>query len=393
MLNIALNPARVSVAGIFSAATIQPFFAPALASAPGTLILALNPAPSGANFIIPTFVAIDGAGNAWVTNQNSNSVTKLASSGALAGNFNNTNTPGAHFAGPVGVAIDSGGNAWLANQGSNSVTKLSSSGALVGNFNNTNTPGANFAFTLVVAIDAAGNAWVTNNSLANLPNSSVTKLTSTGALVDNFDNTNTPGADFAGPFDVAIDAAGNVWVTNQFTGNLVAGSVTKLTTSGGLIGNFNNTNTTGSNFFAPIGTAIDIAGDAWIANGNGSSVTKLTSSGALVGNFNNTNTPGAGFSGPDDVAIDAVGNAWVVNGGNSLTELTSSGALVGNFSNNTPGPNFDHPFGVAIDSAGNVWVANENDNTVTELVGAARPVRTPKVACLKLATPHAVCLP
>jgi hypothetical protein len=87
MLNIALNPSRVSGAGIFSAATIQPFFAPALASAPGTLGLALNPLPSGANFSGPSQVAIDAVGSAWVTNQGGNSVTKLTSSGALAGNF------------------------------------------------------------------------------------------------------------------------------------------------------------------------------------------------------------------------------------------------------------------------------------------------------------------
>ena len=92
------------------------------------------------------------------------------------------------------------------------------------------------------------------------------------------------------------------------------------------------------------------------------------------------------------MAIDAAGNAWVTNLlGGSVTELTSSGGLAGNFA--PSGAGFDIPDGVAIDAAGNVWAANASGNTVAEIVGVARPVLTPKVACLKQATPHAVCLP
>jgi hypothetical protein len=56
------------------------------------------------------------------------------------------------------------------------------------------------------------------------------------------------------------------------------------------------------------------------------------------------------------------------------------------------------PRRVAIDSSGNLWVANlgggpEGIGSVTELVGAAAPVLTPMVACLRKTTPAAVCLP
>ena len=44
--------------------------------------LAGNFAPSGADFFFPVAVAIDAAGNAWVTNEDGNSVTELTSSGA-----------------------------------------------------------------------------------------------------------------------------------------------------------------------------------------------------------------------------------------------------------------------------------------------------------------------
>ncbi|HEY9159264.1 hypothetical protein [Candidatus Binatus sp.] len=92
------------------------------------------------------------------------------------------------------------------------------------------------------------------------------------------------------------------------------------------------------------------------------------------------------------MAIDAAGNAWVSNFlGNSVTELNSSGGLAGNFA--PGGAGFDLPDGVEIDAAGNVWAANAGGNSVAEIVGVARPVLTPLVACLTQATPHAACLP
>ncbi|MGO9451900.1 MAG: hypothetical protein ACLQDV_12815 [Candidatus Binataceae bacterium] len=56
------------------------------------------------------------------------------------------------------------------------------------------------------------------------------------------------------------------------------------------------------------------------------------------------------------------------------------------------GAGFNGPSGVAIDAAGNVWVANDG-GSVAEIVGLARPVLTPLVACLTQPTPQAVCLP
>jgi hypothetical protein len=43
-----------------------------------------------------------------------------------------------------------------------------------------------------------------------------------------------------------------------------------------------------ANFNSTVGVAIDAAGNVWVANLEGNSVTELTSSGGLGGNFNNT---------------------------------------------------------------------------------------------------------
>ena len=64
----------------------------------------------------PLGVAFDGA-NIWVTNSDSNNVTKLrASDGKVLGTFGVGSSP-------YGVAFD-GANVWVANGNSNNVTKL-----------------------------------------------------------------------------------------------------------------------------------------------------------------------------------------------------------------------------------------------------------------------------
>jgi len=353
-----------NVATLFALQGVSPPFTPNLSKAPDGWEIALNFDPGGANFNGSSFLAIDADGNVWATNSNGNSVTELTSSGGLVGNFNNTNTSGANFSGPDGVAIDADGNVWVTNYSGDTVTELNSSGGLVGNFA---PSGANFESPIQVAIDAADNAWVTNQG-----GRSVTELTSSGSLAGNFAPVN-----FQAPQFVAIDAFGNVWVTD-----IEASSVTILSSSGGIVGEPFSTD-----LVEPGGVAIDAGGNAWVANEGGNTVTEVTSSGDLAGNF----APGgAGFDSPGFVAIDADGNVWVTNfEGDSVTELTSSGGLAGNFA---PIGAFNFPDGVAIDAAGNVWVANAI-NSVAEIVGAARPVLTPLVACLKQKPPHAVCLP
>jgi hypothetical protein len=382
-LSIALNPSRVSVAGINDLAGKAAVFSPALLSAPNDWSMPLNFAPAGSNFSSPSSVAIDASGNVWVANDVGNSVTELTASGGLAGNFNDANTIGANLNAPTGVAIDGAGNVWVTNQNggpndTGSVTVLTSSGGLVGDFD---PVGANFEVPSSLAIDGSGKVWITD-----FVGDVVTELASGGGLVGNFAPS---GSNFDHPSSVAIDAGGNAWVVN-----VVNGSVTELSSSGGLVANFNNSNTSGANFDELFDLAIDAAGNVWVSNSGGNSLTELTSNGGLVGNFSPS---GANLNVPSAIAIDGAGNAWVTNdhGGpgntGSVTKLTSSGGLAGNLA--PAGADFNTPSVVAIDASGNVWVPNAFDNSVTELVGAAKPVLTPLVACLNKMPPHAVCLP
>jgi outer membrane lipoprotein-sorting protein len=261
----------------------------------------------------PFGVAFDGA-NIWVTNSNSNNVTKLrASDGTNLGAF--------PVAAPAGLAFD-GANVWVTNYFSSTVTKLRASDATnLGTFPVGTNPWA-------VAFDGA-NVWVTNVSSGN-----ITKLrASDGTALGTF-----PGS---APRGVAFDGA-NIWVANQGSN-----SVAKLRASDGTtLGTF----PVGTN---PTGVAFDGA-NIWVANGTSNDVTKVwASDGTNLGTFPvGTNPVGVAFDG---------GNIWVANqGSNNVTKLRASdGTNLGTFPVGTA------PVGAAFDGA-NIWVANGASGTVSK---------------------------
>lgn len=270
----------------------------------------------------PSAIAFDGA-NVWVTNYNSNNVTKLrASDGALQGTFSVGSLP-------FGIAFD-GANIWVTNSSSNNVTKLrASDGACVGTctFSVGNGPSG-------VAFDGA-NIWV-----ANFGSNNVTKLrASDGACVGTC--TFAVGTN---PRGVAFDGA-NIWVANFGSNN-----VTKLRASDGAnLGAF-------AVGFNPRGVAFDGA-NVWVANSGSDTVTKLRSNdGSNQGSFLT-----GGNTGPQGVAFDGA-NIWVAAAGTSggIIKLGGDGGLLGGFDIGTS------PIAVAFDGA-NIWSANFNSNNVTRI--------------------------
>jgi hypothetical protein len=125
--------------------------------------------------------------------------------------------------------------------------------------------------------------------------------------------------------------------------------------------------------------AIDASGDVWVSNSFISSVTELSAQGAALSPFatGTTKAKGGGFKGgglssPQQIAIDPYGDAWVLNAGGSLSELDPTGAPL------SPSPTTfsgggnpaDTGLGIAIDGTGNVWVADTgNPGDVAEYAG------------------------
>ena len=134
----------------------------------------------------------------------------------------------------------------------------------------------------------------------------------------------------------------------------------------------------------PSGLAIDPSGNVWVANFYGDSVSQISSTGSIVSGGGYTS--GGSILRPQGIASDGAGNIFVTNFRRGfLTELAGAS------SSNTGQPispadvgwaadsRLSGAFAVAIDASGNVWVTNFNNNSITEFIGMASPVKTPMI--------------
>jgi hypothetical protein len=164
---------------------------------------------SATNLAFPVAVATDAKCNAFVANQSSDTVTLVIADGSSYTDF-------AVGQGPSGVAIDANGNIWSANYFGDSVGLVSAAGVVV---SGTGFIGGGLDHPQGIAADGAGNAWVGNYRAPGITELAAASSTTPGEFL-------SPGAGWATDsgiseaFGLAIDASGNVWVTNFGTNTL-----------------------------------------------------------------------------------------------------------------------------------------------------------------------------
>jgi hypothetical protein len=367
VLEIARNPAQVSVAGIYNVATPNTVFSPTLSGAPSDWTLALNITGGGLGLDdSPQTLAIDAAGNVWVANSSYHSLVEFSPAGApLSGSSGYT---GGGLSDPFSLAIDALGNVWLTNL-NNGLSKFSSSGTAISG-SSTYTGGGLTASTgsVYLAIDPSGNVWEVSNSVLAEFNSSGTALSPTSGYT---------GSGLYYPEDLAIDASGNIWIPNQTSSSTATYNLVKFSNSGSLLSG--SSGYTGGGLDYPQDLAIDASGNIWVGNNYG----------AVLSEFSNNGTPlsGSGYTGGGvgndyGVAIDGGGNVWLADINSSqLSEFNSAGAPLSG-SSGYRGGGLDGPISIAIDPSGDVWTSNFYNDSLTEIIGAAVPTRTPLVSAM-----------
>jgi serine/threonine protein kinase len=195
-------------------------------------------------------------------------------------------------------------------------------------------------------------------------------------------------ARFKSPGGIAVDTAGNVYVAD--TGNNTIRKIARggaVSTLAGLAGKPGREDGSGSaaRFLAPLGIAVDGAGNIYVAEFASDIIRKITPEGevsTLAGSAGNPgSTDGTGdnahFRNPWSVAVDSTGNVYVADKSNfTIRQITPTGR-VSTFAGfpgipgDTDGPGsyarFNDPHGVAVDSAGNIYVADTGNNTIRKI--------------------------
>lgn len=286
---------------------------------------------------------------------------------------------------PYSVAVDGAGNAYVANENGASISVISSTGAVLPAIGLDENPRC-------VAVDALGRVFITyigfnNVQMATPSVSQGWTVTTIAGSLNGVGSTDGPGgtALFQGPGGIAVDAAGNVYVAD--TGN---GTVRMITPSVSAGATTWTVSTIATGISEPEGLAVDSTGTLYVVETNDGiieSITPTASGGAtawvvapIAGNGNGP-ADGAGsvaqFDVPVGIAVDGSGNLFVADTGNAeirkiartmtggvatwaVTTIGGESYSIGQGVGTGSGALFETPVGVAVDSAGNVYVADAN---------------------------------
>jgi DNA-binding beta-propeller fold protein YncE len=246
---------------------------------------------------------------------------------------------------------------------------------------------ARFNYPWGLACDAAGNLYVADTS-----NHRIRRVTPDGT-VTTFAGVGTGGwldgpaelARFDDPRDVAVDAAGHVYVADTDNNRI------RKITPEGVVSTFSGEGTRSfadgaravARFGYPNGVAVDAAGHVFVADAENRRLRKVSPGGTattLAGDGASGFADGLGtearLSSPRSVVVDALGHLCFVEVGNSrVRRLSPDGRLVtiagdgrGKHADG-PGPaaSFRDPCALAIDAHGVLYVADSGNHCIRRL--------------------------
>jgi sugar lactone lactonase YvrE len=352
---------------------------------------------NAARFDKPQGVAVDASGNVYVSDSGNHTIRKVTADGAVTtfagrpGEQGHADGAGreARFRSPSGVAVDGGGNVYVADSYNHVIRKINASGSVstlagkvelkggvtVGGFAEGKGAAAKFRTPRGVAVDGAGNVYVadTENAVIRkiLPDGSVKTLAGSAGSVGYANGTGTV-VRFSAPQSVAVDASGNLYVTDA--GNQV---VRKITQAG-----LASTVTNGlARFPSPRGIAVDRQGNLLVSDNDAQVISRIAVRGgvSVVAGCpsHHGSADGKGdavrFNRPCGIVSD--GQRLIVSDSFSQTLRTVSpdgvvtawvgrSSATGGTDGTGTNATFFWPAGMARDGAGSVLVADSGNHTI-----------------------------
>jgi uncharacterized protein (TIGR03437 family) len=283
-----------------------------------------------------------------------------------------------------GVAADRSGNLYVSDTDNQRVRKISSAGVittLAGNgtagFSGDGGPAiaAQLNHPYGIAVDLAGNVYVAdldNNCVRRVtPDGAIATIAGTGRKGTSPDGGAATDAALLAPRNVALDAAGNLFIS-EFEGHRV-----RKVSPDGRISTVAGTGVSGfgadggaavkTQLAFPAGLAVDRTGVLYIADSQNQRVLKILPGGNIATVVNGL-TGTTALRTPLAVAVDAPGNICVVDATTVVHCSTAAGVWINLAGNGGMGFSGDggpaasavlsNPLDAALDSAGNLLIAD-----------------------------------
>ena len=382
---------------------------------------------TGASLNNPLGVAVDSAGNIYVADFSNNRIRMIAASNGVistvAGNgtasFGGDGSPAtsASLNTPRGVAVDSAGNIYVSDAGNYRIRKFTVGGNIttVAGNGTAGFTGDGAAATSAslnkpygLAVDGAANIYV-----ADVNNQRIRKITAANGVISTVAGNGTAGfagdgtaatsANLNSPNGVAVDNAGNIYVADEGNGRIrkitvATGFIT--TVAGNGMSSFGGDGglATSASFFTLRDVAVDSAGNLYLGDFGNNRIRKITAPPGIITPSAGNGTSGfagdggtatsASLNGPAGVAFDSAGNIYVADQTNHrIRKITVATGFISTVAGNgTAGfggdgaaatsANLNNPRGVAVDSAGNIYVADLTNNRIRKITVATGFIST-----------------
>jgi trimeric autotransporter adhesin len=342
----------------------------------------------------PQDVAFDSAGNLYIADTRDNRIRKIApaaspvittvaGTGAICQNpqaprgacGDGGQATSAHLTLPMGIFLDSSANLYIADTYDQKVRLVTASTQVITTFAGTGAQAyagdggaatsAALNYPQSVFLDSTGNLVIAdqgNERVRQVSNGNISTIA--GGGIGN-DGGPALGAVLANPYNVAEDAAGNLYIADTANNRVRAIN-------------------TGTQQATILGVTIAAGGIATVA---GSGVAGYTGDGGAALN--------ATLNGPTDVVLDAAGDLFIADAGNQVIREVNASTFniatyagtgqscpLGNPTNpcgdNGPATSatLTYPLAIALDSQGNLYIADYDVHRVREVSGSTQIITT-----------------
>jgi DNA-binding beta-propeller fold protein YncE len=268
----------------------------------------------------------------YVVDSGNDRVLKLGTGGRYLGSWGRQGTGPGQFQQPTGIAVDRQGDLYVADTGNNRIQKFGAQGQLLGQWGTKGSGPGQFDDPTAVAVGGSGNVFV-----ADRINSRIEKFSPSGGLLAIWPvslppMSNPTGFGPTGPYALALDLRGNVYVavdTGQCSGGHCvmdyivlqtlspSGQVIRSVVGGNPYGPSQPGGAAGQGPWWQIGAlTVDPRAHLFLAEWNPSdlaSVTELSPTLKLIGQWELPKPSGAAGWPPEGIALDPRGNVYVAD--------------------------------------------------------------------------------
>ena len=373
-------------------------------------------------------VTVDGAGNLYIADSDNHRIRKVdAATGTIstiAGtgeqDYGGDGGPAARaqLGYPSGVAVDGAGNLYISDFRNNRIRKVDAATGTISTIAGTGEQGysgdggpaieAQFSQLHGVAVDAVGNVyigdyWSHRVRKVEAATGTISTIAGTGEQGYGGDGGPATQAQLRYPSGVTVDGAGNLYIADEWNHRVrkveaATGTISTIAGTGEWGYGGDGGPATQAQLRYPSGVTVDGAGNFYIADSGNNRIRKVS---AFTGTISTIAGTGEwGYSGddgpatqarlgnPQGVAADGAGNLYISDFRNNrirkvdaVTGTISTIAGTGEWGYGGDGgpatqAQLGYPEGVAVDGAGNLYISDSRNNRIRKVDAATGTIST-----------------